>query len=65
MSNDMGRLFNIADKLAQKRKDQFISSELMLLAALEDRGHWGEGASRVSTRLLWKRLLTKLAAAKR
>src|SRR5690554_7789219 len=24
MSNDMGRLFNIADKLAQKRKDQFI-----------------------------------------
>ncbi|WP_203301806.1 ATP-dependent chaperone ClpB [Marinobacter sediminum] len=41
MSNDMGRLFNIADKLAQKRKDQFISSELMLLAALEDRGTLG------------------------
>ncbi|WP_152208327.1 ATP-dependent chaperone ClpB [Marinobacter changyiensis] len=41
MSNDMGRLFNIADKLAQKRKDQFISSELMLLAALEDRGSLG------------------------
>ncbi|MDX1634652.1 MAG: ATP-dependent chaperone ClpB [Marinobacter sp.] len=41
MSNDMGRLFNIADKLAQKRGDQFISSELMLLAALEDRGTLG------------------------
>ncbi|QSP96135.1 ATP-dependent chaperone ClpB [Marinobacter salinisoli] len=41
MSNDMGRLFNIADKLAQKRKDQFISSELMLLAALDDRGTLG------------------------
>ena len=41
MSNDMGRLFNIADKLAQQRKDQFISSELILLAALEDRGALG------------------------
>ena len=41
MSNDMGRLFNIADKISQKRKDQFISSELMLLAALEDRGSLG------------------------
>ncbi len=41
MSNDMGRLFNIADKLAQQRNDQFISSELMLLAALEDRGTLG------------------------
>ncbi|MDX1757282.1 MAG: ATP-dependent chaperone ClpB [Marinobacter sp.] len=41
MSNDMGRLFNIADKLAQQHKDQFISSELMLLAALEDRGTLG------------------------
>ena len=41
MSNDMGRLFNIADKLAQQHKDQFISSELVLLAALEDRGSLG------------------------
>ncbi|RBP29213.1 ATP-dependent Clp protease ATP-binding subunit ClpB [Marinobacter pelagius] len=41
MSNDMGRLLNMADKLSQKRKDQFISSELMLLAALEDRGTLG------------------------
>lgn len=41
MSNDLGRLFNICDKLAQKRKDQFISSELVLLASLEDRGALG------------------------
>jgi ATP-dependent Clp protease ATP-binding subunit ClpB len=41
MSNDMGRLFNIADKLAQQRNDQFVSSELVLLAALEDRGSLG------------------------
>ncbi|MFL1404017.1 ATP-dependent chaperone ClpB [Marinobacter sp. M1N3S26] len=41
MSNDMGRLFNVADKLAQQRGDQFISSELMLLAALENRGTLG------------------------
>ncbi|MBS3805132.1 MAG: ATP-dependent chaperone ClpB [Oleiphilaceae bacterium] len=41
MSNDMGRLFNIADKLAQKRGDQFISSELLLLGALDDRGSLG------------------------
>jgi len=41
MSNDMGRMFNIADKLAQKRGDKFISSELILLAAIEDRGSLG------------------------
>ncbi|HET8850049.1 MAG TPA: Clp protease N-terminal domain-containing protein, partial [Marinobacter sp.] len=41
MSNDIGRLFNITDKLAQKRGDQFISSELVLLAALENRGSLG------------------------
>ena len=34
--NDLGKLFNITDKLAQKRDDQFISSELFVLAALDD-----------------------------
>ena len=33
-----GRLLNVTDKLAQKRGDQFISSELFVLAAFEDRG---------------------------
>jgi ATP-dependent Clp protease ATP-binding subunit ClpB len=37
-SNDLGRLLNITDKLAQKRGDQYVSSELFVLAALEDKG---------------------------
>jgi len=35
-SNDLGKLFNITDKLAQKRDDQYVSSELFVLAALAD-----------------------------
>jgi ATP-dependent Clp protease ATP-binding subunit ClpB len=42
MSNDLGRLLNVTDKLAQKRNDQYISSELFLLAAVEDKGQSGE-----------------------
>jgi ATP-dependent Clp protease ATP-binding subunit ClpB len=37
VSNDLGRLLNVADKLAQQRGDQFISSELLVLACFEDR----------------------------
>jgi len=51
ISNDLTRLLNLTDKLAQKRKDQYISSELFALAAVEDKGELGEllrraGASR-------------------
>lgn len=42
LSNDAVRLLNGADKLAQKRKDQFISSELFLLAAMDDQGTLGQ-----------------------
>jgi ATP-dependent Clp protease ATP-binding subunit ClpB len=38
ISNDLARLLNVTDKLAQKRGDQYISSELFVLAAFEDRG---------------------------
>ncbi|MGR9107733.1 MAG: ATP-dependent chaperone ClpB [Gammaproteobacteria bacterium] len=38
ISQELGRLLNLTDKLAQKRNDSFISSELFLLAALEARG---------------------------
>jgi len=38
VSNNLGRLLNLTDKYAQKRGDQFISTELYLLAALEDKG---------------------------
>lgn len=34
-------LLNLCDKYAQKRKDSFISSELFVLAALEDKGRLG------------------------
>ncbi len=46
MSNDMGRLLNVADKFTQKRGDQFISSEMVLLAALNDKGALGGLLSR-------------------
>ena len=51
ISNDLNRLLNLTDKLAQQRKDQYISSELFALAAVEDKGELGEllrraGASR-------------------
>jgi ATP-dependent Clp protease ATP-binding subunit ClpB len=42
ISNDLGRLLNQCDKLAQQRKDQYISSELFVLAALDDKGAVGE-----------------------
>ncbi|HEX2241649.1 MAG TPA: Clp protease N-terminal domain-containing protein, partial [Gammaproteobacteria bacterium] len=42
VSNDLNRLLNVTDKLAQKRKDEYISSELFVLAALEDRGTLGD-----------------------
>ena len=38
VSNELNRVFNLMDKIAQKRGDQYISSELFLLAALEDNG---------------------------
>jgi len=38
ISNDLSRMLNLTDKLAQKRQDAFISSELFLLAALENKG---------------------------
>ncbi|MCK5524445.1 MAG: ATP-dependent chaperone ClpB [Thiomargarita sp.] len=42
ISNDLNRFFNLTDKLAQQRKDQYISSELFILAALEDKGFIGD-----------------------
>ncbi len=38
LSSDLGRLLNVADKLAQKRGDAYISSELFVLAASDDKG---------------------------
>src|SRR6201994_3059853 len=41
LSNDLNKLLNVTDKLAQQRGDQFISSELFVLAACDDRGELG------------------------
>lgn len=41
LSGSMGTLFNLCDKVAQKRQDAYISSEVFLLAALEDKGPLG------------------------
>ncbi len=41
VGNDLARLLNLTDKLAQQRGDAYIASELFLLAALEDGGDAG------------------------
>ena len=40
--NDLVRLLNVTDKLAQQRGDAYIASELFLLAALDDGGEAGK-----------------------
>jgi len=42
ISNDLGRVLNRCEKLASKRKDQYIASELFVLAAISDKGVLGE-----------------------
>ncbi|TNF34595.1 MAG: ATP-dependent chaperone ClpB, partial [Gammaproteobacteria bacterium] len=42
LSNDLGRLLNVADKLAQKRKDQYISSEIFVLGCVDDKSRIGD-----------------------
>ncbi len=41
LSNELNRLLNLTDKLAQQRKDQYVSSELFVLAAVDDQGTLG------------------------
>src|SRR5690242_1110765 len=53
VSRELGNLLNLADKEAQKRGDQFIASEMFLLAAFQDKGETGNllkqhGASRAA-----------------
>ncbi len=42
ISNDLGRLMNVADKFAQQRKDDYLSSEIFVLACVEDKSRIGE-----------------------
>jgi len=41
MGRDLANLLNVADKTAQRRGDEFIASEMFLLALLEDKGEAG------------------------
>jgi len=41
ISRELGALLNVTDKEAQKRGDQYIASELFLLAAAADKGETG------------------------
>jgi ATP-dependent Clp protease ATP-binding subunit ClpB len=41
VSRELSNLLNLTDKEAQKRGDQFIASELFLLAAVQDKGETG------------------------
>ena len=41
VGRDLSNLFNLTDKEAQKRGDQFIASEMFLLAATGDKGETG------------------------
>jgi len=41
LGHELNKLLNVTDKLAQQRGDQFISSELFVSAACDDRGELG------------------------
>jgi ATP-dependent Clp protease ATP-binding subunit ClpB len=41
LSRDLGNLLNLTDKEAQKRGDQYVASELFLLALTQDKGETG------------------------
>jgi len=42
LSQNMARVFNLADKFTQQRGDQFVTSEMILLAMLEDKTDAGK-----------------------
>jgi ATP-dependent Clp protease ATP-binding subunit ClpB len=56
LSQELSRLLNLTDKFAQQKKDQFISTELFLLAALDDKGALGKALREAGAR---KELLEK------
>ncbi|MEE3197070.1 MAG: ATP-dependent chaperone ClpB [Pseudomonadota bacterium] len=41
LSSNLAKLFNVTDKLSQDRGDSYVSSELFMLAALQDKGDLG------------------------
>ena len=47
LSRDTVRLLNMCDKIAQQRKDDFITSEIFVLAAVDDKGALGQLLTRL------------------
>ena len=41
VSNSLGNLLNVTDRLAQKQGDEYVASEVFAMAALEDKGELG------------------------
>ena len=62
VSPELARLLNLTDKLAQQKKDQFVSTELFVLAAADDKGAVGEALRAAGAR---KELLEKAITAVR
>jgi ATP-dependent Clp protease ATP-binding subunit ClpB len=50
VSNDLGRLLNLTDKLAQQRGDAYVASELFVLACLDDKGPVGRALAEAGAR---------------
>jgi len=48
-SQDSGRILNLSDKLAQQRQDQYISSELLVLALVDDKCDAGKALRAAGT----------------
>jgi ATP-dependent Clp protease ATP-binding subunit ClpB len=65
VGRDLGNLLNLTDKEAQKRGDQFIASEMFLLALCDDKGETGRLAKQhgLAARR-WKRPSWRCAAAR-
>ncbi|MEW6166577.1 MAG: ATP-dependent chaperone ClpB [Pseudomonadota bacterium] len=62
VSPELARLLNLTDKLAQQRKDQYISTELFVLAAADDKGALGDALRAAGAR---KELIEKAIEAVR
>jgi ATP-dependent Clp protease ATP-binding subunit ClpB len=60
MSQDMNRLLNLADKVAQQQGDKFISSETLLLAAINDGGKLGKLLNQFGTPAQLKKAIDEL-----
>ena len=60
VSTDLAKLFNLADKQAQQLGDQFISSEVVLLVAFEDKGDAGKALSKFGDSVKFKAVVDKI-----